>query len=565
MGSIAPAMSGFWNVLRPDGQVLRGASSIAFIRAVELPRLGVGAWLFCLSVTVYLMLAVIFVLQQHLIVGDAWSRVGNAYYVVASRDPHLAAIGFVWNPLPSLLEIPLVMLRPLWPPLVSQGFAGSILSALAMGGAVYQLYGILSDWSVPRLPRVGLTLLFATNPMVLHYGFNGDTEGLYLFLLFVSVRYLSRWVTTDSVGALVVAGVAVALSYWTRYESAVVGVAVMGVAFGVAFRRAHGNRSHRLMSGVADAAIVGLPFFVAFVAWTLASWIIVGSPFEQFSSEYGTSSQLATGRVLDGVGVGPLPLVALVLAGFAPGLVLYGPGSLIVALTRRDIRWIAPVTVLGAVLAFAVGAWLLGKTGGWIRYYITIIPLAVLLGGFMLQARRAQAEEGHPRRVTRLARGSFSGLMVAFVIAGLLIAIPTTWLTMVDRTLGRGESNKTDDRPQYLLGAAVSDYLDEMNLRRGAVLVDVFLGFPIVLQSDNPAQFVITPDRDFIPAVTDPEAFKVQYMLVPPSGGLGNLDALKRQWPGLYQNGAGVGELVHEFDLPGLSDGFKWRLYRVTS
>jgi hypothetical protein len=165
----------------------------------------------------------------------------------------------------------------------------------------------------------------------------------------------------------------------------------------------------------------------------------------------------------------------------------------------------------------------------------------------------------------RAARWTFSATLSALVMIGLVVAIPTTWMTMIDHTLGRGEANKTDDRPQYVLGAAVSQYLDAMDLPRGAVLVDVFLGFPIVLQSDKPTQFVITPDRDFIPAVTDPETFDVQYILVPPSGGLGNLDAIKRQWPGIYQNGAGVGELVHEFDLPGLSDGFKWRLYRVTS
>lgn len=551
------------NVLRPDARILTRVPALAAFRSVELPRLGVGAWLFSLSVATYLMLAVLFVLQQHLIVGDAWSRVGNAYYVVASRDPHLAAIGFVWNPLPSFLEMPLVLLRPLWPPLVTQGFAGSILSALAMGGAVYQLYGILSDWSIPRPLRIGLTLLFAANPMIVHYGFNGDTEALYLFLLLVGVRYLSRWLTTDSVGALVVCGVAVALSYWTRYESAVVGPALIGLVFVVAYRRASGERSNRALSGAADAAIAGLPFVVAFVTWAAASWIIVGSPFEQFSSEYGTSSQLSTGQVLDGV-VGPALLVGLVLAGFAPGLALFGPGSIVVALTRRDARWLAPVSLLGAVLAFAVAAWLLGKTGGWIRYYITIIPLTVLLAGFMLHP--VEPTGGQPmRRSLRAARWTFNAVMASVVIVGLLIAIPTTWMTMTDRTLGRGESNKTDDRPQYVLGAAVSRYLDDMELSRGSVLVDVFLGFPIVLQSDHPTQFVITPDRDFIPAVTDPEAFDVQYILVPPSGGLGNLDAIKRQWPGIYQNGAGVGELVHEFDLPGLSDGFKWRLYRVTS
>jgi hypothetical protein len=220
------------------------------------------------------------------------------------------------------------------------------------------------------------------------------------------------------------------------------------------------------------------------------------------------------------------------------------------------------VTVLGSVLAFAIAAWVLGKTGGWIRYYITIIPLTIVLGGLVLSSASSGVEE-RARAVSRAGRAAFAGLMGLIVVAGILISLPTSWLTMTDRTLGRGEHNKTDDYPQYVLGAAVSDYLDAMQLPRGSVLVDVFLGFPIVLQSDRPEQFVITPDRDFVPALTDPIAFNVRYVLVPPSDGLGSLDAIKRQWPGIYSNGAGLGPLVREFNLPGLSDAFRWRLYSV--
>ena len=288
----------------------------------------------------------------------------------------------------------------------------------------------------------------------------------------------------------------------------------------------------------------------------------MGSPFEQFSSEYGTSSQLATGDVSSGIGLSPLGFVVTVLAGFAPALVFIGPASAIVAFTRRDLRWLAPVALLGSVLAFAVVAWVLGKTGGWIRYYITIIPLTVLLGGLALSRTVSSFATGS-RSLIRASRSAFGVMMGLLVVAGIVLSLPTSWLTMTDRTLGRGEHNKTDDYPQYALGAEVSHYLDGMQLPRGSVLVDVFLGFPIVLQSDNPEQFVITPDRDFIPAVTDPVAFDVRYVLVPPSDGLGSLDAIKRQWPGIYNNGAGLGGLVREFNVPGTSDAFKWRLYRV--
>src|SRR5690349_4617983 len=39
---------------------------------------------------------------------DSLSRTANAFYVLFSRDPHLAAVGFVWNPLPSLIQLPLL-------------------------------------------------------------------------------------------------------------------------------------------------------------------------------------------------------------------------------------------------------------------------------------------------------------------------------------------------------------------------------------------------------------------------------------------------------------------------
>src|ERR1041385_9278526 len=50
----------------------------------------------------YIALGSYLALVLHAYHGDAYSRVANAYYVLYSRDPHLAAIGFVWMPLPSL-------------------------------------------------------------------------------------------------------------------------------------------------------------------------------------------------------------------------------------------------------------------------------------------------------------------------------------------------------------------------------------------------------------------------------------------------------------------------------
>jgi hypothetical protein len=543
------------------------------ILAIRLPALRAGAYLFWGSATLYLMLAIFLVLQLHLIVGDAWSRVGNAYYVLFSRDPHLAAVGFVWNPLPSIVEMPLVLLHGLWPPLVQQGFAASIVSAAAMAGAVYVLHGILLDWGVARAWRIGLAVLFALHPMVLHYGANGDTEALYLLLMLLAVRHLSRWLASGRLGPLVMAGLALGLGYWTRYETIAAAAAVIGVVSLISYRRWSGSRRERLTAAVADAIIVGAPFVVAFGTWTLASWIIVGNAFEQFSSVYGTASQLSTGNVFDGGTLDAVNMASTVLRGLEPALLILLPLSLVWAAVRRDARWFAPLSVLGGILAFAVLAWVMGKTGGWIRYYIAVIPLTVLLSGLLVSTRarddtteaetEAQATTSRWAPVRGWLRAGALALVGFAVLVGNAAALPTALDTMRDPTLGRGEHNKLDDLPQYLTGAAVSQYVDQMDLGDGDVLVDVFLGFPIVLESSNPRQFVITTDRDFKAVVTDPQIFDVRYILVPPTGGLGSLDAIKRQWPGIYESGGAIGTLVHEFRVPGTSEAFRWRLYAV--
>ena len=83
----------------------------------------------------YLAVAVLLV-RHDILFADAMSRVGNACYVLFSRDPHLPAIGFVWNPLPSLVLLPILPLKSVAPWLVTHGFAGAIQSALLMAGTV---------------------------------------------------------------------------------------------------------------------------------------------------------------------------------------------------------------------------------------------------------------------------------------------------------------------------------------------------------------------------------------------------------------------------------------------
>jgi hypothetical protein len=94
--------------------------------------------------------------------------------------------------------------------------------------------------------------------------------------------------------------------------------------------------------------------------------------------------------------------------------------------------------------------------------------------------------------------------------------------------------------------------------------MDTNNGFPIFLSSRRPEQFVVTSDRDFPMVLADPRSAHVRYFLVPDPNrklGFGSLDPLNRQYPGIYDTGAGLGRIVREFHS---SDGLPgWRLYQL--
>src|SRR3954451_9653851 len=74
-----------------------------------------GRLLFATVLACYLVVGAVLVFGFDSIMEDALSRVAAASSVWWSSDPKLAAIGYVWTPLPALLMIPFTRLRALWP------------------------------------------------------------------------------------------------------------------------------------------------------------------------------------------------------------------------------------------------------------------------------------------------------------------------------------------------------------------------------------------------------------------------------------------------------------------
>ena len=244
------------------------------------PRtLSEGRLVFLLSFGLYFAVAWLLDLKYRTFWPDSVSRMANGFYILYSRDPHLAAVGFVWEPLQSIADAVFLIGNHLWPALSHNNMAGSLVSALAMAGAAYQICAALREWDVSRVPRLVLTAFVALNPLVMLYGGNGVSEGLYVFTLVASTRYLLRWVHKGDLRSLAYAGVALGFGYLTRNE-AVGGVALGAIVVGlVSLSRADGTRLSRVKTAMADLAIFVAPPFIAAAGWAITSFVITGEFF----------------------------------------------------------------------------------------------------------------------------------------------------------------------------------------------------------------------------------------------------------------------------------------------
>jgi hypothetical protein len=528
---------------------------------------------FALCTALYLVVGAYLVLHRHIIVGDAAARVAQAWYVIGSRDPHLAAIGFVWNPLPSLAEIPFVALRGVWPALSKETFAGNIVSALCMAGAVIQFRGCLREIDLGRAATIVLVACFALNPMIILYGANGMSEAMYLLFLVGTVRYLLRWTVGGRLRPLVLAGINIALAFLTRYEALAAAGAVVLVVLvvGTVARDHQRPRRERIIAGAADALVVAIPPTLAFVGWTFVSWLITGEAFVQFSSRYGNASILRNaGGPGDTNGTGwPKIVLALVqTTSYAPLAVLIGVVALVVAIQRRDRRFFAVLPLL-AVLVFSIGAYAGGNTFGFLRYFIPAVPLGFLVVALLL----SPLPNMRPAAPGWLRAGG-RGALVLVLVVGLTSVASTGW-AMADTRIGPedqeilaevfGTATKEQRSGEILDSTdSIAKRIDAYGLAGGAVAIDTFNCGPlIVLASNNQKQFVITSDRNFERIVADPVAFHVPYLLVPNADR--GIEAISLAHPGIFAGGQ-IGDLetkvIAEFKS---SSCPTYRLIRVLS
>ncbi len=489
--------------------------------------------------------------------GDNFSRIANAFYVLYSRDPHLAAVGFVWNPLPSLLDLPLlVVLRPFGLALL----AGPLQSALWSVANVALMARILRQIGVAGWPRPALVAVYALNPFVALYAANGMTEAAFMTAIFLLTSALFSWHATESPGALLMAGLACALAMGIRYEVfALVLIGAMAIAL-IWWERHWGDWPR--LEGQLLAFLA--PFLYVLLVWGLANWMFMGSPTFFLDGPSSNAAQTEQFRH-PGSELWPLyrhlgPAISFALARcllFMPGLIpllVLAAGTL--ALRRRPTAAVV-LFAPAAVLLFHVYYLYAGQSFGWLRYYCYSVPLG-------LWAAALVVAHGPPPSGARSRRRALAHrwITIPLVMATVALSVPTTLVGLVGPAWGRAEHGVLDDLVERATAAgaatrwsdeqAMAAYIDGLRLPRGSVALDTQDGFAIPMYSHAPAQFIVSSDHDYVGIVAALPLFH-GYVLVPRSSLV--VSPILSLYPGLRSNTARWARLQRRTG--------RWLLYRI--
>jgi hypothetical protein len=248
----------------------------------EFPSLGrfEAMLVFGVFTIAYFLIGLHLVDTSHVVVFDAVDRLSRAYMTWWDSPPKLAAIGFVYPPLQSLVFLPFALLKPLATSLVALPLVGALFGALTM----VSLDAILVRCELTLPFRLITLALFGVGPLWLWATTTGESEAVYGFLFAAMLASFVAWYLTEETRFLIGAGLAAAVVALTRYNLGVVAAFVALLIAGVLVRR---RSAASQVEGT--VAAFGAPIIYALAIWTLFNWLIQGKPFGWLS----TSANLA--------------------------------------------------------------------------------------------------------------------------------------------------------------------------------------------------------------------------------------------------------------------------------
>ena len=538
-------------------------------RALAAPRRGVNGTAVIFAVVFAAQLAFgVWMDARGFRWGDAFYRSTSALFVLHSSDPKLADIGFVWMPLPTLLNLPWAALYPVWPNVVSSGVASSLSSAVCGGAAAAVLLFTARRLGLPRWLGWVFALLVSANPMVFLYAGTGMGEGVGAPFLIGAVCFLTLFWHSGQRWWIAAAGVALALGVASLYECAPFVAAVFvaltaGILWSSEARPSAPLGRARAVQGLGLLLLV--PSIFVGLLWIGANAVIMHNPLFFLNGAYGYSSYQGKAFTSTGLSTkGDLVGVVGLLAPRVWPFLIPIAALLAVRLVDRRLWRIETVSLVVVGLSVTVGLIApmayLGSRMDFLRYYI--YPLFAAAGWGLYEI----ATSTRRRRAT------------ALVLGGWIVAVPACLWAMANPRLGTQEypelSALVKGRDALELGygdpvatrTPLADYLDAHVLSSDRrVLLDAYQGAAVAVQirPDHAQYLLMTFDHRFRGALADPRRYGISYVLIPDPAAWPQ-DAVNRTRPRLWAGREPGFTLVRRFDAGSASHlPENWRLYAV--
>ncbi len=518
--------------------------------------------------------------SQGFVYGDAYSRAIGALLALYGSDPHLAVLGFVWMPLPSLLDLPWVALYPLWPGVVSSGFASTLTTALAGGATAVLLLETSRRLGISTKLGWAYTLLVAANPMLFLYAGSGLSEGVAAPFLIGAVCLVTLLWHSGERRYITFAGLTLGLGVASLYEAIPYGAALSAAL--VLWALWHSPRTtastfrRRWQFAEGLGILLIAPSIYVILLWVGANALIMKNPLYFATSQYANyAKNWATG------GAGRAFSQAFLVAGDLFGTVEYVavrtapfliPGIALMVVRVLGKRFWRIDTLALVLLLFIVPLGLiaplvyLGDSFGWLRFFM--YPLFVAAGWGLYETALSRH---HPAAI-------------ASILGGWIVAAPLIVSTMANPKLGQEEhwevaslltgsiagqtvrvdqQGKTAGFPNVVEESApVARYLEsDIFPMRQLVALDAVQGLPIAAQirlEDLQHLLILNPDRRFKRMIANPVRYHVSYFLVPNPTKVPE-DAINRAYPGLWAGTDPRFVLVKSFP----STVLQWRLCKA--
>ncbi len=482
--------------------------------------------------------------------GDALARTANALYVIKSRDAHVGALGFIWNPLPSIAQIPLLLVLD---PLGLAYLAGPVHSVLFGVGSLVVLDLILRLLEVGRWRRSALLLIYGLHPVVVFYALNGMSEIPFFFFILAATHQYLRWARGSGAGGLLLFSLFSATTFLVRYEGLAFCAAGV-IALMLTFLSGRDLEPDRL-----EAILLT---YLAPIAYVVALWIffnaiVVGDPLYFYRSSGSNLAQTASSSVTLGVAAqsgvvgsltGSLGYVALRWALVMPAVIPVTLLAFIRGVFRGERVTLALLCFAAALPAFSMFLLYSGALAPWLRFYIYSIPFTVVLLPMVLEPLRAAG------------RAWAIGWTVSFVL--LLVGVPASVYALVATDFHEESGivgrllvpEAFPDASTFATERTIAAYVD-VQPEGTVVLMDSSFAFAVNLFARDHKRFAITSDRDFKDILDRPDSGLITHILVPdPRRG----DAVGAVLPEFWQAGAAYARLEREF-----GGSAQWRLYRI--